>query len=61
MRDFAIVENKTVITEHEVSKSLSLMEIDSIGLDRMDRKILSVINDFYNGGGYIGIEVFVQP
>tara|TARA_B100000925_G_scaffold225456_1_gene174021 strand:- start:3654 stop:4649 length:996 start_codon:yes stop_codon:yes gene_type:complete len=55
VRDFAIVENKKVITEHEVSRSLSLMEIDSIGLDRMDRKILSVINDFYNGGP-VGIE-----
>ena len=55
VRDFAIVENKTVITETEVSKSLSLMEIDSIGLDRMDRKILGVINEFY-GGGPVGIE-----
>ena len=31
------------------------MEIDSIGLDRMDRKILEVINEFY-GGGPVGIE-----
>ena len=31
------------------------MDIDLKGLDRMDRKILSVINDFY-GGGPVGIE-----
>jgi Holliday junction DNA helicase RuvB len=55
VRDFAIVDNKNVITVEEVDKSLSLMEIDSIGLDRMDRKILTVINEFY-GGGPVGIE-----
>jgi holliday junction DNA helicase RuvB len=55
VRDFAIVEKKSVITEEEVSKSLSLMEVDSLGLDRMDRKILMVINEFY-GGGPVGIE-----
>ena len=55
VRDFSIVDRKATITEAEVIKSLSLMEIDSIGLDRMDRKILTVINDFY-GGGPVGIE-----
>ena len=55
VRDFSIVDKKDVITESEVKKSLSLMEIDSVGLDRMDRKILNVINDFY-GGGPVGIE-----
>ena len=31
------------------------MEVDGYGLDRMDRKILRVIRDFYQGGP-IGIE-----
>lgn len=31
------------------------MEIDNYGLDRMDRKILQVIEDYYKGGP-VGIE-----
>jgi len=32
-----------------------MMEIDPNGLDRMDRKILEVIRDYYSGGP-VGIE-----
>ncbi|MAW07910.1 MAG: Holliday junction branch migration DNA helicase RuvB [Halobacteriovoraceae bacterium] len=55
VRDFSIVNNKKLISEVEVNDSLKLMEIDSVGLDRMDRKILKTINEFY-GGGPVGIE-----
>ena len=55
VRDFSIVNNKKLISETEVNDSLKLMEIDSVGLDRMDRKILQTINEFY-GGGPVGIE-----
>ncbi|EQC45142.1 Holliday junction DNA helicase RuvB [Bacteriovorax sp. BSW11_IV] len=55
VRDFAIVARNTKVTEQDVEKALGLMEIDYYGLDRMDRKILSVIKDYY-GGGPVGIE-----
>ena len=55
VRDFSIVRGKNFICPTEVSSSLDLMDIDSKGLDRMDRKILSVIQDYY-GGGPVGIE-----
>jgi Holliday junction DNA helicase RuvB len=55
VRDFALVEGVDLISLDQVNKSLELMEIDSHGLDRMDRKILQVIRDYY-GGGPVGIE-----
>jgi Holliday junction DNA helicase RuvB len=55
VRDFSLVRGKNFICPTEVSSSLDLMDIDSKGLDRMDRKILSVIQDYY-GGGPVGIE-----
>lgn len=55
VRDFTIVAGNKVVSENDVENALGLMEIDSFGLDRMDRKILSVIKDYY-GGGPVGIE-----
>lgn len=55
VRDFAVVKGETTITLASVEKSLTLMEIDNYGLDRMDRKILEVINDYYKGGP-VGID-----
>ena len=55
VRDYALVEKKKVVTTEEVLKALHMLEIDHLGLDRMDRKILSVITDFYHGGP-VGIE-----
>lgn len=55
VRDFALVKGENKISEESVVKSLSLMEIDEYGLDRMDRKILQVIDDYYKGGP-VGIE-----
>lgn len=55
VRDFALVSGLESICMENVERALKLMEIDRAGLDRMDRKILSVINDYY-GGGPVGIE-----
>ncbi|MFT6068632.1 MAG: Holliday junction DNA helicase RuvB [Bacteriovoracaceae bacterium] len=55
VRDFALVEGNKVIDSGHVKKSLELMDIDSSGLDRMDRKIIKVIKDYYKGGP-VGIE-----
>ena len=55
VRDFAVVDATDIVSLDAVKRSLDLMEIDKLGLDRMDRKILSVILDYY-GGGPVGIE-----
>lgn len=55
VRDFMLVTGKELIDDIEVKKALEMMEIDRYGLDRMDRKILSVILDYYDGGP-VGID-----
>ncbi len=55
VRDFSLVNEVREISKIEVNAALSLMEIDNKGLDRMDRKILTVIQEYY-GGGPVGIE-----
>lgn len=55
VRDYALVSGTKEINNEHVLKALDLMEIDRAGLDRMDRKILSVIMDYY-AGGPVGIE-----
>lgn len=55
VRDFSLVKGETLISEESTRYSLSLMEIDNLGLDRMDRKILQVIEEYYKGGP-VGIE-----
>ena len=55
VRDLTLIQGSRDIRHEQVERSLQLMEIDSQGLDGMDRKILSVIQDFYKGGP-VGIE-----
>jgi Holliday junction DNA helicase RuvB len=55
VRDFMLVSGKNTIDEIEVQKALDLMQIDENGLDRMDRKIISVIEEYYSGGP-VGID-----
>ncbi len=55
VRNFSLVKGENHISEESVQKSLALMEIDNYGLDRMDRKILQVIEEYYKGGP-VGIE-----
>jgi Holliday junction DNA helicase RuvB len=55
VRDFSVVKGESIISKESVQKSLEMMEVDQYGLDRMDRKILQVINDYYKGGP-VGIE-----
>lgn len=49
-RDLAIVKNKGVITAEIAGESLDNWEIDHLGLDELDKKILLTIIDTYNGG-----------
>ncbi len=55
IRDFAEVEGKKVITAEMASKALYFLEVDELGLDFVDRRILeSMINTF--GGGPVGLD-----
>lgn len=50
VRDFAEVIGEGVITKNIADKSLDLMEIDELGLDFVDRRILEGIIKKFNGG-----------
>jgi holliday junction DNA helicase RuvB len=55
VRDFAIVDGVDVISRSLADKALSLLEVDAIGLDVMDRKYLTLISGSFSGGP-VGIE-----
>ena len=55
VRDFAQVRAGGVITQEVASNALDMLEIDSKGFDKMDRRILLAIIDKY-GGGPVGID-----
>lgn len=55
VRDLAQVENTNEITEDILQHSLSILDIDDMGLDDSDRRYLSIIMEKHNGGP-IGIE-----
>lgn len=49
-RDFAEVMGNGVITQDIANIALSRMEIDSLGLDNIDRMLLNAMIQYYNGG-----------
>ncbi len=55
VRDYAQVKADGVITGEVASGSLDMLEIDTSGLDKMDRRILATMIDNYSGGP-VGIE-----
>lgn len=54
-RDFAEVKYDGVITEEAASDALLNMEIDELGLDAIDRRLLTTMIKNYNGGP-VGLE-----
>jgi len=50
VRDYADVIADGKITAKEANHALDMMEVDSLGLDEVDRKILSTIIENFNGG-----------
>ena len=50
VRDYAEVKGSGVITKEMADKALTMMEIDEIGLDYIDRRILNTMIDKFNGG-----------
>ncbi len=55
VRDFAQVRADGVITKDVADMALSRLEVDKLGLDALDRRMLRSIIEFY-GGGPVGLE-----
>src|SRR6186713_94296 len=55
VRDFAHAAGSDTIDAKVADRALDRLEIDSLGLDAMDRRYLLMIADLY-GGGPVGIE-----
>lgn len=54
-RDFAEVKYNGIITKEAAADALSRMEIDELGLDAVDRRLLTAMIKNYNGGP-VGLE-----
>ena len=55
VRDFAEVKAAGVVTSQVADTALRMLDVDTVGLDLMDRKLLeAVIHKF--GGGPVGVE-----
>lgn len=55
VRDFAQVRANGIITREVADASLTSLEVDKLGLDALDRRMLRSIIEFY-GGGPVGLE-----
>ena len=55
VRDFAQVVGDGVITRELADKALTALEVDRLGLDNIDRRMLRAIIEYY-GGGPVGLE-----
>ena len=55
VRDFAEVKADGVITQSVADSALNSLEVDALGLDAVDRRMLTSIIEHY-GGGPVGLE-----
>ena len=55
VRDFAQVCGDGIITKEIADKALTMLEIDELGLDNIDRRMLEAIIKYYSGGP-VGLE-----
>ena len=55
VRDFAQVEYDGMITREAADHALNRLEIDKLGLDAVDRRMLEAVIRYY-GGGPVGLE-----
>lgn len=53
--DFATVDKSSQITSNIADKALNRMDIDGLGLDKMDHRYMRIIVENY-GGGPVGVE-----
>lgn len=50
VRDFAQVRSDGTITQNVAKEALDLLQVDPLGLDDVDRRVLRTIIEKYNGG-----------
>lgn len=50
VRDYAQVKHANKVTVEGLKKSLSLLQLDEMGLDHSDRRVLETLIEKYNGG-----------
>lgn len=55
VRDYSDVNGDGIIDESNTTAALKMLDIDDLGLDSADRRLLSAIIDNYNGGP-VGVE-----
>lgn len=55
VRDFAVVDQAAEVTRVIADRALTLLDVDAVGLDQMDRRYLSLVAENF-GGGPVGIE-----
>jgi Holliday junction DNA helicase RuvB len=55
VRDLAVVEGASAIDRDVADRALVMLDVDATGLDRLDRRYLSIIAEAF-GGGPVGIE-----
>jgi Holliday junction DNA helicase RuvB len=55
VRDFAVVDNAAEVTRAIADRALTLLDVDAVGLDQMDRRYLLLVAENF-GGGPVGIE-----
>ncbi len=55
LRDYALVKSDGEITADVAKNALAMMDIDELGLDNTDRRMMRAIIDYYNGGP-VGLE-----
>lgn len=55
VRDFAQVMGDGIIDRNTADRALTALEVDFLGLDNVDRRMLQAIINFYNGGP-VGLE-----
>lgn len=55
IRDFALVKGDGTITSEIAGMALAALDIDELGLDSVDRRMLGAIINFY-GGGPVGLD-----
>jgi len=59
VRDFALVKGDGTITSEIANFALEALEIDELGLDNIDRRMLEAIIKYY-GGGPVGLDTLAS-
>ena len=55
VRDYAEVKADGVVTEEVADKALNMLNVDALGFDHMDRRLLMALVDKF-GGGPVGVD-----